>query len=257
MEKREQPIAVFDSGVGGISVLKELVAQMPGERFLYFGDSANAPYGVRPTDEVRALTMQRVEELMARGVKAVVVACNTATSAAIEDLRRDHPEEIIVGIEPAVKLAAEQCPWGRILVMATPVTLREHKFQELMVRFSGVHPVEGLPCPGLVELVEAGQTEGGQVEEYLTRVLKPVLREDTAAIVLGCTHYPFVRRAVEKIAGPKVAVIDGSAGTARETKRRLEQAGLLREGDQGEVTLESSCQSPALLALMERLLETE
>ena len=257
MEERELPIGVFDSGVGGISVLRELVKRMPGERFTYFGDSANAPYGTRSTEEVRALTLARVGELMAWGVKAVVVACNTATSAAIEDLRRAYPHKIIVGIEPALKLAAELRPQGRILVMATDVTLRERKFRELMARFSGEHPVEGVHCPGLVERIEEGQVQGPQMEAYLRETLGPHLTADTSVIVLGCTHYPFVRKTVERIAGPGIAVIDGGDGTARECKRRLGAAGLLREGEQGDVTLRSSDGSPRLLTLMERLLETE
>lgn len=257
MEERELPVAVFDSGVGGISVLRELVKKMPGERFVYFGDSANAPYGTRSTDAVRELTMARIGELMERGAKAVVVACNTATSAAIGDLRRAYPNKIIVGIEPALKLAAENSPKGRILVMATDVTLREKKFQELMARFSEEHPVEGVHCPGLVERIEAGQVQGPQMEAYLRETLAPHLTADTAAIVLGCTHYPFVRKAVEKVAGPGIAVIDGGDGTARECRRRLKEAGLLREEGQGEVTLQNSDGSPRLFALMEQLLDME
>lgn len=257
MEKRELPIVVFDSGVGGISVLRELVKLMPQERFLYFGDSANAPYGTKATSQVRDLTLQNMAGLMARGAKAAVIACNTITSAAIEDLRMAYPQEIIVGIEPAVKLAAELRPHGHILVMATDVTLREHKFEELSARFSGEHPIEAIHCPGLVERVEAGETEGPAMERFLRELLEPHLKENTAAVVLGCTHYPFARKTVQKVVGPDVLVVDGGPGTARETQRRLLAAGLLRTDGPGWVHLESSDPSPRRLKMMEQLLKLE
>lgn len=253
MEKRELPVVVFDSGVGGISVLRELVRLMPCEHFLYFGDSKNAPYGVKDTAEVRALTLRNVGRLMKSGAKAAVIACNTATSAAIEELRMAYPKEIIVGIEPAVKLAAELRPWGHILVMATEVTLREHKFEELTARFSGAHPIEAVHCPGLVERIEAGETQGTSLEAYLRGILSPYLTAETAAVVLGCTHYPFARKAIEKVVGPEILVVDGGPGTARETKRRLAQAGLLRPDGVGQVRMESSDPSPRNLMCMERL----
>ena len=132
MPDRESPIAVFDSGLGGISVLRELRRQLPQERFLYFGDSANAPYGTRPTEEIRALTLKNAERLFSMGAKALVLACNTATSAAVDELRARYPEKIIIGIEPALKPAVDRHPNGKILVMATEATLRERKFAALM-----------------------------------------------------------------------------------------------------------------------------
>ena len=135
MNTKQDYIAVFDSGVGGISVLRHLRRELPNERFLYFGDSANAPYGTRPTEEIRALTLAAAEKLVARGIKALVVACNTATAAAIEDLRRCYPDLIVVGIEPALKIASDRFPGGTVGVMATPATLREGKFARLLQRF--------------------------------------------------------------------------------------------------------------------------
>ena len=256
MDQRELPVAVFDSGVGGISVLRELVRRMPKERFLYFGDCANAPYGFRSTEEVRRLTCRAVEDLLAQGAKAVVVACNTATSAAIEDLRRNYADTIVVGIEPALKLAAERYPKGKILVMATDVTLREEKFRGLMARFSGTHPVEGVHCPGLVERIEKGELEGPEMEQFLRNLLEPHLTRDTVAVVLGCTHYPFAAPALRRVLGENIDLIDGGEGTARETWRRLTAAGLLRESGSGEVTFQSSDGKAETLALMEQLLET-
>ena len=243
MHTKKEYIGVFDSGVGGISVLRELVKLMPNERYLYFGDSANAPYGAKTTAQVRELTMAAAEHLLERGVKALVIACNTATAAAITDLREKYPNEIIIGIEPAVKLAADSCSGGRIGVMATAVTLREEKFNHLLERFPDVqvHPI----CPTeLVSLIEKGASE-----EEMERYLRPVLEDYVGkldAVVLGCTHYPFAAKVIGKILGETTRLLDGGEGTARETKRRLVEKDLLFEGP-GEVQMENSSADAALL----------
>ncbi|HBK02889.1 MAG TPA: glutamate racemase, partial [Clostridiales bacterium] len=155
MNQPHDYIAVFDSGVGGISVLRHLRRLLPGERFVYYGDSANAPYGTRPTDEVRRLTLTAVEYLQKHyPLKALVVACNTATAAAVKELRAAYPGFIVVGIEPALKVAADHFPGGRIGVLATEVTLREEKFDILLHRFDENATIYKIPVPGLVELVE-------------------------------------------------------------------------------------------------------
>ncbi len=254
MAHSEDQIAVFDSGLGGISVLKELVRQMPGERFLYYGDSAHAPYGTRTTEQVRSLTLGCIEALMPRGLKAVVIACNTATSAAIDSLRSMYPDTIIVGIEPALKLAAEQVPEGRIIVMATEVTLREEKFAQLMEHYSATHDIVRLPCPRLVSFVERGQLDAPEPEAYLREILVPCLTSDTRAIVLGCTHFPFLRPTISRIVGDHIPIFDGSEGTAAQTRRRLAEADLLREGGSGCVTLENSLATPEILARSAHLL---
>ena len=245
-------IAVFDSGVGGISVLRHLRRVMPGEKFLYFGDSANAPYGTKTKEQVRDLTFAAAERLMQRGIKALVVACNTATSAAINDLRLAYPDLIIIGIEPALKLAADRFPGGRLGVMATPMTLREEKFSLLMDRFSDTCEIFKIPAPGLVELIETGKADSPEAETLLRRLFDPYPKLD--ALVLGCTHYPFAASAISRVLGENVALLDGGEGTARETKRRLEQAGLLRTGS-GSVTILNSKGDPRLLALSMQLLE--
>lgn len=255
MNRREDYIAVFDSGVGGISVLRQLVKQMPGERYLYFGDSANAPYGTRPTEQIRELTLSAAEQLMARGLKALVVACNTATAAAIETLRQTYPNAIIIGIEPALKLAAERFPGGRVGVMATPVTLREEKFSQQLHRFSQSCQVFSISAPGLVELVEADKETGPEAYAMLEPLLSPYAGK-LDALVLGCTHYPFAAAAISNILGPGTVLLDGGDGTARETKRRLTAAGLLRSGP-GQVIMENSLQSPEILALSMRLLNQD
>lgn len=252
MHTKEEYIAVFDSGVGGISVLRELVKQMPGERYLYFGDSANAPYGAKSTQQVRQMTMNAAKMLTNRGCKALVVACNTATAAAINQLRQAYPDTIVVGIEPALKVAADRFPGGNIGVMATPVTLREDKFHQQMERFPGV-TVHTIPVPELVELVEAGKWDGPEVEALLRPALEPYAGK-LDAVVLGCTHYPFAARTISKILGENTAVLDGGEGTARETKRRLTEAGLLEEGE-GELQMENSSADPEILARAMALLE--
>lgn len=253
MHAEKEYIAVFDSGVGGISVLRELVRLMPQEHYLYFGDSANAPYGDRPTDQVRSLTLAAAEMLMKRGIKALVVACNTATAAAIQILRQTYPDTIIIGIEPALKLAADRFPKGRIGVMATQVTLREEKFAHQVERFPDVR-IELIPAPGLVELIEAGKAESPETEALLRTLLTPYIGK-LDALVLGCTHYPFAARQIRRILGPDTVLLDGGEGTARQTRRCLENAGLLGQGE-GSVQIENSRPDPALLALSMTLLNT-
>ena len=256
MNKKHDYIAVFDSGVGGISVLRHLVRILPGERFVYYGDSANAPYGSRSTEEVRALTLAAVDKLLAEyPLKALVIACNTATAAAVNDVRAAHPELIVVGIEPALKVAADHFPGGRVGVLATEVTLREEKFDTLLHRFDENVTISKIPAPGLVELVEHGKVDAPETEALLRKVLGPYLGK-LDAVVLGCTHYPFARNAIRRVLGDDVVLLDGGEGTARETRRRLEQAGLLENGG-GEVILRNSSPDPDMLRLSRERLNQE
>ena len=253
MYTKNDYIAVFDSGVGGISVLRQLRKVLPQERFVYYGDSANAPYGTRPTEEVRSLTLAASARIMENfPVKALVVACNTATAAAIEDLRAKYPDLIVIGIEPAVKLAADHHPGGNIGVMATQVTLREEKFDTLMNRFNDDRTIYKIPAPGLVELVEAGSGDSPEAQEFLRNLLAPYIGK-LDALVLGCTHYPFVKHNIQAILGSGTEVLHGGEGTARETKRRLSAANLLSEGT-GEVVIISSSRNEEKIELARRLL---
>lgn len=222
---------MFDSGVGGISVLRELVKLMPNENYLYLGDSKYAPYGTKSLEEVRSLTIHNVEKLLGKGAKSIVVACNTATSAAVAVLRGMYPDVPLVGIEPAIKPAVLNNPGGRIVVMATPMTLGQEKFQNLMSRYESQAQIIPLPCPGLMEFVERGDLDGDDLQKYLTELLWDFREEKIDAIVLGCTHYPFARKMISKVAGEKVAIFDGGNGTAREMKRRLNEARLLSDSE--------------------------
>ncbi len=254
MYTKDDYIAVFDSGVGGISVLRQLRKLMPDENYVYYGDSANAPYGSRPTEEVRQLSLAVAQKLTTEyPVKALVVACNTATAAAIQTLRETYPDLIVVGIEPALKLAADNFPGGNLGVLATEVTLREEKFDALLHRFEGRCTVHKIPAPGVVNLIEAGKNDAPEMITLLEELLAPYVGK-LDALVLGCTHYPFVARNIAAIMGPETRLLHGGKGTARETKRRLEQAGLLREGA-GSVEIRNSANDPKMLRLSRALLE--
>ncbi len=247
-------IAVFDSGVGGLSVLRHLRQRMPQENYLYFGDNINAPYGSRSTEDVRTLTLAAVETILENcPVKALVVACNTATAAAIRDLRKKYPDRIIIGIEPALKLAADRFPGGHIGVMATEVTLREEKFDSLLHRFDAGCTVEKIPAPGLVELIECGKADSPETEALLEQMLRPYVGK-LDALVLGCTHYPFAAKTISRVLGDGVALLDGGEGTARETQRRLHAAGLLRSSGSGELKLTASGDTEAFSHLAQTLL---
>lgn len=255
MKKTEQPIGVFDSGVGGISVLRELVTLMPNENFIFYGDSKNAPYGTKTLEEVQQLTLQDASHLYEQGVKALIVACNTATSAAVHLLREKYVDIPVIGIEPALKPAVLSKKNPKVLVMATPMTLREEKFHQLMERFRNQAQIYPLPCPGLVEFVEHGELDSPKLEEFLRELFADYQKESIDAVVLGCTHYPFVRKTIQKVLGEQVLLFDGGLGTAKETKRKLEEFDLLNPSkEKGKVLFENSLAEEQVLQLSEYLL---
>ncbi len=253
MNEKNQPIGVFDSGMGGISVLRELYKIMPEENYIYFGDSINAPYGTKPLESIQRLTIKNVQTLLAQGAKGIVVACNTATAAAVRILRGMYPDLPLVGIEPALKPAALQPGHPAILVMATPMTINGNKYKNLMMRYEMNADIIGLPCPGLMEFVESGNTDGDDLRSFLEDLLSPYLRE-IDSIVLGCTHYPFVRGLIQQIAGERVRIFDGGSGTAREMCRRLTVAGLRTTcTHQGTVIFENSLSTEEEIELCKML----
>ncbi len=256
MDGNLRPVGVLDSGVGGISVLRELVRVMPGENYIYFGDSANAPYGTKTVEEVAGLTKKSAGFLLERGAKALVVACNTATSAAIHLLRAAYRDIPVIGIEPALKPAVLAKDHSRILVMATPMTLKQEKFDNLMHAYDGKAQVVKVPCPGLVELVEQGILTGRLLEDYLRKLFAAYPLNEVDAVVLGCTHYPLIKKAIRRELPESIRIYDGGNGTARETKRRLAEAGLLSpRADGGTVEFFNSRGTEEILALSRRLLE--
>lgn len=252
MNNDSRPIGVFDSGLGGISVLRELVKLMPGEDYVYFGDSANAPYGTKTPQQVTELTVKNVEFLLAKGAKAIVVACNTATSAAIGTLREMYGEVPIIGIEPALKPAV--MAHSTVLVMATPMTLELDRFNRMLRDYEDRARIIKMPCPGLVELIEQGILDGPVLRDYLEEHLKPWDKASVDAVVLGCTHYPLIRDVIQAVL-PGAAIFDGGEGTARQTQRRLAEQSLLSgKPSAGTVSFYNSKNDPEVINLCERLL---
>ena len=255
MSTDNRPIGVLDSGLGGISVLRELVKLMPGENFIYYGDSANAPYGTRIPEEVIDLTKKDVEFLLERGAKAIVVACNTATSVAIKELRAAYEEVLpVIGIEPALKPAVKAKEHSKVVVMATPMTLSQTKFNSMMHIYEDDANIIKMPCPGLVEYIESGVLDGPVLDAYLEKQFAPYDKAEIDAVVLGCTHYPLIREVIQKHL-PGVFVYDGGFGTAKQTKRRLAERGLLSDRESGgKVEIFNSRNTEKILELSRRLL---
>lgn len=255
MMRSNQPIGVFDSGLGGLSVLGELWKLMPNEKYIYIGDSKNAPYGTKSECEIKKYTEENITKLINMGVKAVVIACNTATSVAANELREIFSIPII-GIEPAIKPAAENHKGGNIIVMATPMTLKKEKFKNLMNSYNDISNIVPLPCPNLVEIIEKGITSGKEIDEYLNKLFIPYKKEKISAIVLGCTHYPFIKDSIKSLFSYDIDIIDGAKGTARETKRRLEEEGLLNTvKENGKIEFLSSLDKKEETELMKCMFE--
>ncbi|SRR5579883_3273535 len=227
MASDSRPIGVFDSGIGGLTILRELLRELPTERFIYFGDDANCPYGPRPEHEVRALALAAARWLVARDVKAIVVACNSASVSAREVLRAAFPEIPIVVVVPAVKPAAALTRSGKIILAATARAINDRFTHSLIDTFASGVQVISVACPGLVELVEAGILTGPEPEAVLRNYLGPALNAGADVVVLGCTHFPALREPVERVAGPTVAVIDSGAAVARQTRHVLASRELL------------------------------
>jgi glutamate racemase len=224
------PIGVFDSGVGGLSVLKEIRLQMPNESVLYFADQGHVPYGQRGLDEVRMFSEQITRFLLGLGAKLIVVACNTASAAALQHLRRAFPATSFVGMEPAVKPAAEATHSGVVGVLATPATFQGALYASVVERFaSGVKILQDT-CPGLVGQIEICELDSAATRQILEKALHPMLDQGIDTVVLGCTHYPFVIPLIKQIVGPDVRVIDPAPAVARQANRLMDMAGLREKG---------------------------
>ncbi len=248
------PIGMLDSGVGGLSVLRQVQHLLPAEDVLFLADQAHVPYGPRPLDEVRGFSESIVRFLLDQGAKLIVVACNTASAAALRHLRSTFPQTLFVGMEPAVKPAAEATRTRKVGVLATPATFQGELFASVVERFAVGVRVLPQTLPGLVERIEAGDVTSPQVRRILEAGIRPLIAEGVDTLVLACTHYPFVIPLIEEIAGPGVRVIDPSPAIARQVERLLGQHGLSASpGRRGAVTLISTG-SPAHLAEMARRL---
>ncbi len=249
MDICNRPIGVFDSGIGGVSVLRNMARLMPHEKFIYYGDDKNAPYGTRPESEILSLARADVRFLMDKNVKAVVIACNTATSAAAAYLRAalDIP---VIGMEPALKPAALNTKRGEIAVLATPATLKQDKFQRLMLAY-GSHAVP-VPCPGLMEFVERGELSGARLDECVKSLISPFAHHDFTSAVLGCTHYVFIAPAIAR-ALPNAELFDGNEGTSRQLMRVLGERSWLNPAGEGGCEFYTSGDPVRLIPLMKTL----
>lgn len=227
------PIGIFDSGVGGISVLREIRALLPQENLVYFADSGHCPYGGKPREAIVERAVAITDTLLARGAKLIVVACNTATIAAVEHLRATYPIPF-VGMEPAVKPAVSATKTGVVGVLATGAALAGEKFHRLLAEHAGGVRMITQPCPGLVEQVEAGDLDGPQTRALVEAYTAPLLAQNADVLVLGCTHYPFLAPLIRDVVGPGVKLLDTGAAVARQVRRVLEREGLLRDGGVGE-----------------------
>ena len=250
MNQKRDPVGVFDSGVGGISTLREMIRELPEERFVYYGDTANAPYGTKSTEEVIACVRGVVDKLLEKQIKALVIACNTATGAAAATLRAELSIPV-VGMEPALKPASKVRKNGAVLVLATPLTLHQEKFENLMKQY-GQGAVK-VPCPGLMEIVEAD--DGAAALRYLQELFSRFDVDKVDAVVLGCTHYVFLKDMIRDLLPERIAITDGNAGTARQLRRVLDREGLLNDEGPGNVDLETSG-TERDLELMRKLLVT-
>jgi glutamate racemase len=223
------PIGVFDSGVGGLCVLRAIRDELPHEHLAYVADSAHVPYGNKPPAFIEQRALAIAKFLLAQDAKAIVVACNTATSAAIAVLRARFSIPII-GMEPALKPAIAQTRAGVVGVLATAGTAASGKFANLLARFAGRAQVLVQPCPGFVEAVERGELTTPSTRALIAETIEPLLQRGADTLVLGCTHYPFLRPVIQEIAGPGVTIVDPSAAVARELRRRLAEANILSAG---------------------------
>lgn len=250
-----QPIGIFDSGLGGISVLKEIMQHMPNEHYIFYGDSANAPYGTKPKEMIVERCIAICDYFMTRNVKAIVIACNTATSVAAALLRERYNIPII-GMEPALKVAAHNKKAQQIIVMATPLTLKEKKFEDLMSHYSNDNHIIKMPCPELVEIVENDELENeAKVVAQLRQYYQEIDLENIDSIVLGCTHFVFYRPYFAKYF-KHIKIIDGNLGTSNHLQHILESNNALANTT-GSVELCNSSKDPHFLSLSQKLLDKE
>ncbi|MFN8405685.1 MAG: glutamate racemase [Anaerolineales bacterium] len=251
----DSPIGIFDSGVGGLSVLRAIRERMPNEAILYFGDQAHIPYGPRLMEQIRRFSEAITNFLLEKNAKIIVVACNTASAAALKYLREKFPNVQFVGMEPAVKPAAEYTRTGKVGVLATPATFQGELYASVVGRFANGVEIFQNTCDGLVQQVEQGNLGGSETRRILNDALTPMLEQNIDTVVLGCTHYPFVIPLIQEIVGEKVRVIDPAPAVARQVERLLE-AGWKKSqmSARGKIQLITSGNPAALQSLLPKLL---
>lgn len=251
----DSPIGIYDSGVGGLTVWRAVRDLLSAEKLIYFADQAKVPYGSRPLDEVRELAVAACTFLMKQGCKLIVIACNTASSAALKDVRAKWPDFPFVGMEPAVKPAAEQTLSGKVGVLATTSTLHGALYASVVERFANDVQLYQATCPGLVQQIEKGFLDAPETRHILEAAVLPMLEEGVDTLVMGCTHFPFVIPLIKKIVGETVRVIDPAPAVAKQVRRVLESRDLLFVGDGlGESRFYTSGDPEKLQALLPKLI---
>lgn len=254
----QAPIGAFDSGVGGLSVLRAIQARLPGEDFIYFADQAHVPYGARGLTEVRELSEGIVRFLMNQNVKLIVIPCNTASSAALRTLRQLYPGFDFVGMEPAVKPAVEHTETGVVGVLATPTTFEGDLYASVVERFGKGVAILQATCPGLVKEIEAGRANGPEARRILAAALDPMLAENVDTIVLGCTHYPFAFGTIRSIVGDGVRLIDPAPAIARRVESLLDNGNMRNQQTKGGETRYLTSGEPAKMqARVKELLDLD
>ena len=249
------PIGIFDSGVGGISVLRAIREQMTHESVIYFGDQGHIPYGPRPMEQIRSFSEAITNFLLEQSAKIIVVACNTASAAALKYLREKFPDVKFVGMEPAVKPAAEHTHTGKVGVLATPATFQGALYASVVERFAnGVELLQDT-CPGLVQQIEHGNLDGEETRRILEGALLPMLEKNIDTVVLGCTHYPLVIPLIQQIVGGNVRVIEPAPAVARQVRRLLEAGGMRSDfKSKGEIKFYTSGDREVLKSMLPILL---
>lgn len=234
-------IAIFDSGMGGLSVLHQAIKILPDENFIYFADIDNVPYGIKSKEEILNFTDKAVKFLLGQDIKAIVVACNTATSVAIKYLRETYPEIIIIGMEPAVKMAIDNFPNKKSLVIATPITVAGEKMDKLINKYDVNNLINLLALPKLVEFAENEIFEGEEVKEYLKSEFSKFNFNEFSSIVLGCTHFNYFKDVLIEVLPKHIKILDGNLGTINNLKSELEKKNILGEKEQNELEYFYSC----------------
>lgn len=251
------PIGVFDSGLGGLSILREIIALMPGENVVYFADNQHIPYGPRSLEEVRAFSAAIAGRLLELPVKAIVVACNTASAASLKHLRKMYPDTPFVGMEPAVKPAAAGTKTGRVGVLATQATFHGELFESVCERFAEGVEVVCQPCPGLAEFIENHPIDHPVLWPMLEKFIHPLLERGVDSIVLACTHYPLVKDIIREVAGENVTIVDPSPAIAKRTRQILETQGMLNDSTGGVVDFYASGDAGVFARAASRILRRE
>ena len=255
MTDNDHPIGIFDSGVGGLSVLREIRSLMPNENIIYFGDQGHVPYGPRPMRQIQDFSEGITRFLLKQRSKIIVVACNTASAAALKHLRETFPDVQFVGMEPAVKPAAEKTQTGKVGILATPATFQGALYASVVERFANGVELFQNTCSGLVQQIEMGNLNGDETRRILEDALHPMLEKNIDTVVLGCTHYPFVIPLIERIAGEKVRVIDPAPAVARQVKRLVEAGGMANQNEQdGKIRFITSGEADSAKSILRVLL---